>query len=315
MTKQLLSIVLPCYNEEKNIPLIYKALKKQIAKEKLDYELIFINDGSSDTTWAQIQNISKDDPKVRGISFSRNFGHNAALEAGLNASIGEVIVMMDADLQHPPELIHELLTKWREGFDVVNTVRERSENLKFTKRLTSKWFYKILNNMSDLELREGEADYRLVSRQVLEKINSLSETPKFYRGLINWIGYSVAHVTYKAPARLHGESSYTLKKMLELARLGLTSFSMKPLKLIIAIGLALVLGAFFSLIAMIVIKFGFNSQYFSNNAILVMFLVFITGILATFQGIVAVYLVDIFNAAKNRPSYIVMEEINGKKLN
>lgn len=313
MSKQLLSIVLPSYNEEKNIRLVYGELLKYVKADGLDYELIFVNDGSYDDTWKQIKKLALTDKKVKGINFSRNFGHHAALEAGLAASIGDVIIMMDADLQHPPELIPKLIDKWREGFDVVNTVRLSTTNIGVVKKITSKAFYKILNEMSDLELRDGEADYRLVSRRALDSLNSLPETPKFYRGLINWIGYDVVYVPYTAQARMHGKSSYTMRKMVELARLGLTSFSMKPLKLIITIGLLLVIGAFLALAGMLIVKFGFNAQYFSNNAVLVMFLVFITGILATFQGIVAVYLVDIFNAAKNRPSYIVREITNDKE--
>lgn len=313
MSKQLLSVVMPSYNEEKNVPLMYKELLKYINLKEFDYELIFVNDGSKDDTWKQIKRIADKDRGVLGINFSRNFGHHAALEAGLTACKGDIVIMMDADLQHPPELIPELIAKWREGFDIVNTVRLSTDDASVIKMVTSKAFYKVLNGISDLELHDGEADYRLLTRRALDNLNALPETPKFYRGLINWIGYEVARVPYTAQARMHGKSSFTLKKMIELARLGLTSFSMKPLKLIITIGLLLVVGAFMALVTMLIVKFGFNSGYFSNNAILVMFLVFITGILATFQGIVAVYLVDIFNAAKNRPSYIVRETANGKK--
>jgi dolichol-phosphate mannosyltransferase len=307
MNKVLLSVVLPSYNEEKNIPLIYKELLKYIDTKSLSYELLFVNDGSKDGTWSQIKKISGKDPNVKGINFSRNFGHHAALEAGLKEAKGDIVIMMDSDLQHPPSLIPKLVEKWLQGFDVVNTVRLTTEDSSFMKNITSKVFYKILNNLSDLDLKDGEADYRLISRRALDSLNALPETPKFYRGLINWIGYDVCRVEYSAQARQHGKSSYTFKKMIELARLGLTSFSMKPLKLIIITGVLLVLGAFFSLIAMLVIKFGFSPNYFSNNAILVMFLVLITGVLTTFQGIVAVYLVDIFNAAKGRPSYIIRE--------
>lgn len=310
MSKEVVSVVLPSFNEEKNIHIVYDELLKSIKGLKLDYEFIFVNDGSKDRTWVEIKKLSEKDPKVRGINFSRNFGHHAALEAGLRASRGDVVIMMDADLQHPPALIPELIAKWREGYDIVNTVRLMTEDIGFGKKLSSKLFYKVLNNVSDLELHDGEADYRLVSRRALDTLNALPESPKFYRGLINWIGYDVARVEYVAQARVHGKSSYTFKKMLELARLGLTSFSMKPLKLIIAIGLMLVGLAFLTLICMLFVKFGLRSEYFSNNAILVMFLVFVTGILTTFQGIVAVYLVDIFNEAKGRPAYIIRDEVN-----
>jgi dolichol-phosphate mannosyltransferase len=310
MPKQLLTVVLPSYNEEKNVSLVYQELLRYIDTKQFTYEFIFVNDGSRDDTWLEIVKLTKKDKNVKGLNFSRNFGHHAALEAGLQAATGDAIIMMDADLQHPPSLIPRLIEKWQEGYDVVNTVRLTTENAGFMKNFTSTFFYKVLNSLSDLKLRDGEADYRLMSRRALDSLNALPETPKFYRGLINWIGYDVYRVEFKAQARQHGKSSYTLKKMLELARLGLTSFSMKPLKLIISVGLALMGIAFTALIVMLIVKFGFNSDYFSNNAILVMFLVLVTGFLTTSQGIVAVYLVDIFDASKGRPNYIVKESLN-----
>jgi len=313
MKKKLLSIVLPSFNEEKNIKLMYKELLRYIDIKAFDYEIIFVNDGSSDNTWGEITKLSKKDTHVRGINFSRNFGHHAALEAGLQQAKGDAVIMMDGDLQHPPALIPQLIARWESGSDIVNTVRLSTEGTGVLKNLTSSIFYKVLNNLSSLQLRSGESDFRLMSRTALDSLNALPESPKFYRGLINWIGYDVDRIEYEANARVHGKSSYTLKKMLELARLGLTSFSMKPLKLIITIGLLLVSTSLLALIAMVIVKFGFHSEYFSNNAILVMFLIFVTGLLTTFQGIVAVYLVDIFDAAKGRPTYIVREEVGRVK--
>jgi len=313
MNKKLLSVVLPSYNEEANIPLVYEELIKYIDTKSFDYELIFVNDGSRDDTWSVIESLSIKDLKVRGINFSRNFGHHAALEAGLLATQGDVIIMMDADLQHPPKLIPELVKEWQGGSDIVNTMRLSTENVSFIKKFTSKMFYKVLNALSDLELKDGESDFRLLSRRALDSLNALPESPKFYRGLINWIGYNVSHVEFSAQARIHGSSSYTFKKMIELARLGLTSFSMKPLKLIFGVGITVVTSSLLAIVVMLIVKFGLRSEYFSNNAILVMFLIFITGILTTFQGVVAVYLVDIFNAAKNRPTFIVKDNANGKK--
>lgn len=310
MPKQLLTVVLPSYNEEKNVSLVYQELLRYVDTKQFTYEFIFVNDGSRDGTWAEITKLTRKDKNVKGVNFSRNFGHHAALEAGLQVAKGDVVIMMDADLQHPPSLIPRLIEKWQEGYDVVNTVRLATESAGFVKNFTSTLFYKVLNSLSDLNLRDGEADYRLISRRALDSLNALPETPKFYRGLINWIGYDVYRVEFKAQARQHGKSSYTLKKMLELARLGLTSFSMKPLKLIISVGIALMGIAFAALIVMLAVKFGFNSDYFSNNAILVMFLVLVTGFLTTSQGIVAVYLVDIFDASKGRPTYIVRDTID-----
>ncbi|MEO5690813.1 MAG: glycosyltransferase family 2 protein [Candidatus Saccharimonadales bacterium] len=308
MPKKLLSIVLPSYNEERNVPLVYTEILKSIDTAKFQYEIIFINDGSSDDTWEVIKQLSIKDAHVRGINFSRNFGHAVALEAGLVNAKGDVIVMMDADLQHPPELIQQLIKKYDEGYDIVNTVRLSTEGAGILKKLTSKGFYKFINSISDLKLHDGEADYRLMSRKALNTLNSLRETPKFYRGLVNWIGYDVARVEYEAGNRMHGKSSYTLKKMLELARMGVTSFSLKPLKLIFTAGMLLATLSTLLLIAMLVIKFLINTELVSYNAILTVTLLLVTGILAIFQGVVALYLVDIFNATKGRPTYIIRED-------
>lgn len=311
--KKLLSIVIPSYNEEKNVPLVYKEIIKNIDAKKYSYELIFINDGSKDETWAAISRLSKKDSNVVGLNFSRNFGHHAALEAGLNKASGDIVIMMDGDLQHPPSLIPKLLKKYDEGFDIVNTVRLATEGVGAGKKISSRLFYSILNGISDLKLREGEADYRLVSRKALDALNALPETPKFYRGLVNWIGYDIARIDYIAPQRMHGASSYTFKKMLEFARIGLTSFSTRPLKWIIGFGAGVIGLSVISLVVMLVTKLFFIPDYFSNNAILVMFLVFITGVLATIQGIVAMYMVDIHSATKGRPTYIIKDDLGEEK--
>lgn len=312
MSKKLLSIVLPSYNEEANIPLVYNELLKHIDKKSFDYEIIFVNDGSVDNTWDEIEKLAKKNPLVKGINFSRNFGHHAALEAGLIAARGDIVVTMDSDLQHPPSLIPDLIEKWRNGADIVSTVRTHTVGVSFFKAVSSGLFYKMLNSLSELELKEGEADYRLLSRRALNSINSLSESPKFYRGIVNWVGFNTERVEYTANERIHGKSSYSLKKMIELARLGITSFSMKPLKLIFSVGIGTTLLSFFALVLMIIVKIVVNPDYFSNNAILVTFLILITGILTTFQGVIAVYLVDIFHAAKNRPTYIIKDSLNDK---
>ena len=307
MSKQILSVILPSYNEEKNIPLIYAELVKYIDTSRFNYELIFVNDGSSDKTWKQIEKVALKDSSVRGINFSRNFGHAVALEAGLLEAKGEVVIMMDTDLQHPPSLIPELIEKYDEGFDIVNTIRLSTEDTGIFKNISSKIFYGLMNGISDLELREGEADYRLISRRSLDTLNSLKESPKFYRGLVNWIGYDVARIDYKAGSRVHGKSSYTLKKMLELARMGITSFSLRPLKLIFTTGMFLSGFSLILLIALLVIKFFIDTSLVSYGAILTDVLLFATGIIITFQGVVALYLVDIFSATKARPTFIVRE--------
>ena len=307
--QKMLSVVVPCYNEEENIKNFYTELTKTLNKLDYDYEIIFVDDGSHDSTWNEIKNISGSD-SVKAVSLSRNFGHPAALEAGLNAAKGDAIVMMDADLQHPPTVIPSLIKKWEEGFEIVKTIRLQTEGASFFKKITSSLFYALLNTFSDLRLRDGEADFRLVDRSVLEIINKMPESPKFYRGLFNWVGFNTAEVEYKAANRTRGKSSFTLKKMVELARLGLTSFSMLPLKIIITIGLGLSSVSFLALLVMVYVKLFVSFVFFSNNIILLTFLIFVTGLLSTFQGIIAIYMVDVFDAAKGRPSYIVSKKVN-----
>lgn len=311
MKRKLISIVIPCYNESNNVDNFYKELTKTIKLLNYDFEIIFVNDGSKDSTWAKLKKLqSRGNSTVRAISFSRNFGHPAALQAGLESSTGDAIVMLDADLQHPPALIPGLINKWEEGYEIVKTIRTQTEGVSYFKRLTSSVFYLLINTFSDLKLRDGEADFRLVDRKVLDMINQMPETPKFYRGLFNWIGFKSTEIEYRAGSRTQGKSSFTVKKMVELARLGLTSFSMLPLKIIISIGVTLSVATFFALVVMTYVKLFISYTYFSNNAILLTVIIFITGILSTFQGIIAVYTVDIFNAAKGRPAYIVTEKSN-----
>lgn len=310
MAKEILSVILPSYNEEKNLPLVYKELRHYIDRKRFEYEIIFINDGSKDNTWAVIEELAEQDKSVRGINFSRNCGHAAALEAGLTHAQGDLIVMMDADLQHPPELIPKLIASYDKGHDIVNTVRLSTEDAGIFKKLSSKGFYWFINTVSELKLRDGEADFRLLSRRALDALNNLPETPKFYRGLVNWIGFDTDRIEFEARSRLHGKSSYTLKKMLELARMGVTSFSMKPLKIIFTIGMMLTIISFILLVGMLIIKFFVNTALISYNAILTDGLLLVTGILTIFQGVIALYLVDIFNTTKGRPTYIIKSEAN-----
>lgn len=312
-TKKLISIVIPSFNEEKNIRRVYHRILEQLDTKKYDYEVIFVNDGSKDNTWGEIVSLAKDDKCVQGVCFSRNFGHASALQAGLERATGDAAIMLDADLQQPPSLIPKLISLWEDNNDIVNTVRLSTDGTGWFKNLTSRLFYKLLNSISELELHEGEADFRLLDRKVLDVLNKMPESPKFYRGLVNWLGFNVVRVEYKAGARKYGKSSFTFKKMMEMARLGLTSFSMKPLKIIITIGILQSALSFIGLIVMVAVKLFVNFGYFSNNAILLVLMVFVTGLLATFQGIVAIYLVDIFHFAKGRPAFIIGEEVNGDK--
>jgi dolichol-phosphate mannosyltransferase len=307
--KKTVSIIIPVHNEEENIPLVYKETKKIISSLKYNFEIIFVNDGSSDSSWKQIKTLSGVDKNVKGINFSRNFGHPAALQAGLENALGDAVISMDGDLQHPPKIIKEMLVKWETGAQIVNTVRKSTEGASFFKKISAKLFYKIINSLSGIAINDGEADFRLIDKKVLKVINNLPESPKFYRGIVNWVGFEKAIINYDAPRRKYGNSSFTIKKMFELARIGLTSFSMKPLKLIISIGVILSTVSIIAILVMLYFKFFVSYNYFSTNVILSMLILFVAGMLTTFQGITSLYIIDIYNSSKGRPDYITIDTI------
>jgi dolichol-phosphate mannosyltransferase len=308
---QKISIVIPVYNEEKNLPLLYSRLIEIFkGKPQYDLELILVNDGSKDHSWTEIEKLAHADKRVRGINFSRNFGHQSALEAGLKMANGDATVMMDADLQHPPSVILELIEKWQEGYDIVNTKRLKTENESWLKKLTSKMFYKVINWISDIHIEPGSADFRLVNKKALNALNSLTEKDKFYRGLVNWIGFRSTFVSYTAHDRQYGVSSYSLGKMLSLAHIGITSFSMLPMKIIIAIGSLMFFGGSFLMVIMIYVRWFVNIGFFSGNAILTAFIILSNGLIIVTIGIISIYQINIFKETKDRPTYIVKDIIN-----
>ena len=232
----MLSIIIPAYNEESNIRPIHDKLSDVLSHIECSYEIIFINDGSTDKTDNSILEIIESDNNVKLISFSRNFGHMAALIAGYNYCKGDAAITMDCDLQHPPELIVDLLDSWSKGYDIVNTVREDINEKSFFKKMTSKYYYKLFSWFSDFPLEQGSADYRLVNRKVINEINELKEYEIFLRGMVQWFGFKSISIPYIANPRYSGNSKYNLRKMLHLAIDGITSFSIKPLKIVTVMG-------------------------------------------------------------------------------
>lgn len=224
-----ISVVIPVWNEAANVSVIHSELISVLTKLAYDYELIFVDDGSTDESLAIIKSLSKKSPQVFYTELSRNFGHQYALKAGLDLSNGDFVISMDCDLQHPPPVIVELIKKWEEGYDVVYTRRNDDKNLSWMKRKTSHYFYSLLNWMSDLKLENGTADFRLMSRSVLDAFKNLNESELFIRGLIKWAGFRQAAIDYHPNERYAGSSKYDFKKMLSFALRGITSFSVKRL--------------------------------------------------------------------------------------
>ena len=305
-----ISIVVPGFNEEANIPHLYRELVKELAKYE-DYELIFISDGSRDNTVNVLKELASKDSKVKYISFSRNFGHQNALKAGLDHASGDCVISMDADLQHPPELIGKLVEKWQEGFDVVYTIRINEKGISFFKKLTSKVFYKIINMLSNTPVQPGAADFRLLDKKVVEELRKMKENYLFIRGLVSWVGFSQTSIEFKPNERFSGTTKYSFRKMMHFATSGITSFSTKPLKISIYIGFIIALLAFLYGIYVLYSAF-FTNKVVPGWASVATSVLFIGGLQLIMIGIVGEYLGKLFVENKHRPNYII-EESNIKR--
>lgn len=301
-----ISIVIPAHNEENNVALIHQRIEEVFSRlDNYRFEIIFVNDGSRDQTQAKIEKLAENFQEVKFIEFSRNFGHQPAVKAGMDWSNGNAVISMDADLQHPPELIPEMIKKWEEGFDIVYTIRKYPKQISAFKRKTSSLYYKFLSKISDVNLREGGgSDFRLMDSSVVDVVRNMNESDIFLRGLSNWMGFKQTGIHFTAGERFSGESSYNLQKMMRFAFTGITAFSVKPLYL------AAYLGFIFSAIAVLgygiyVIHSFIVETEISGWASLIMTVVFFGGLQLIILGIIGIYLGKIFKQVKERPNYII----------
>lgn len=302
---RLISIVVPAFNEEEALPLFYNQLRDVLETLQESYEIIFVNDGSSDKTGEIIEDFAAKDPAVRTIHFSRNFGHQAALSAGLQKSQGDYTISMDADGQHPPKLIPEMIRLADSGYDIVLTQRIEPEGKSSFKKWSSETFYKILNKLSDTQTLPGGADFRLMNRESLNALIALPEFHRFLRGMVSWIGFRSVILPFEVPERIAGKTKYSLKKMIRLASDAVFSFSMIPLY----IGLSA--GALFFVLALIEVIYVLSFWISGNSSSLapgwssLMFMMLIIGaILMIIMGFIGVYIGYIFQEVKHRPVYI-----------
>jgi dolichol-phosphate mannosyltransferase len=302
-SSETISIVIPCYNEEGNIAMLHKSINNTLPEYNIEY--IFIDDNSNDKTLEIIEELSNTNTNVKYISFSRNFGHQSALRAGYEYSTGACVISMDADLQHPPEVLKLLIDKWNEGFDVVYTIRKDVENVSRFKKTTAFYFYKLINSLSDIEIKQGAADFRLLDRRIVDVlINDIAEYHLFYRGLISWIGYKQIGIEYIPNMRFSGKSKYSFLKMVSFALDGITSFSIKPLKIAILFGLLLaILSGFYGLYALFMAIFT-NETVKGWTSVLVSIL-FIGGINMILIGIIGEYVGKLYIQSKNRPYFLI----------
>ena len=305
------SLVVPMYYEEKVVNECYKRLTEVLKKiENYDYEIIFVNDGSKDKTLELLEEIAANDNNVKILSFARNFGHQCAVTAGLKHVSGDAVVIIDADLQDPPELIPDMLKLWEEGNQVIYGKRKTRDGESAFKLLTAKMFYKTLNALSDVDIPKDTGDFRLVDREVVEVINSLPEHNKFLRGLWSWVGFKQIPYEYERKERFAGETKYPLKKMLKLASDGIISFSTKPLKFVGALGMtSIAISVFIMIYAIISFVFKLNNLAPGWTSLMVA-ITFFAGVQLLSIWIISEYIARIYDESKNRPQYIIEKKIN-----
>ncbi|MGG0327521.1 glycosyltransferase family 2 protein [Priestia megaterium] len=301
------SIVVPVYNEEEVIHETYRRLTEVMRSTKEAYELLFVNDGSKDRTAEIIKEYSEQDPAVVLLDFARNFGHQIAITAGMDYARGEAVVVIDADLQDPPELILEMIEKWKQGFDVVYAKRTKRKGETYFKKQTAAMFYRFLRAMTDIDIPLDTGDFRLLDRKVCDQMNSIQEKNRFVRGLVSWVGFKQIAVEYERDERLAGDSKYPLKKMLKLSMDGITSFSYKPLKLASYAGVTLSGIGFIYLLVVMYLKL-FTDSTITGWSSLIVIQLFFSGIILIILGMIGEYIGRIYDETKNRPLYIVREK-------
>lgn len=305
MDTKKISVVVPCFNEEESLATFNKTLL-QFLPGSYDYEVIYVNDGSRDNTFQVILNLAKENQNIKYISFSRNFGHQNALKAGYDFASGDCAISLDADLQHPPAVIPELIAKWEEGFEIVNTIRADHDSISYTKKISSGIFYQIMRKLSDVNIENGMADFRLMDKKVLKQLKLFSENYLFFRGIIPWMGFRQTIVPFKANERFAGTTKYTFKKMLKFATSGVTSFSVKPLRLSIYLGFVFAFLAFlYGLYA--TYAFLFTDQAVTGWTSVILSVLFVGGINLLMLGIIGEYLGKLFIENKRRPNYLISE--------
>jgi glycosyltransferase involved in cell wall biosynthesis len=305
-----LSVVVPVYNEEANIPELHRRLAAVLERSVESYEVVFVDDGSRDRSWALIAELASRDAHVRGISFSRNFGHQMAFAAGLDHARGRAVVIMDADLQDPPELIPELLARWREGYEVVYAVRTGREGETRFKKATAALFYRIMQRITQVTIPVDTGDFRLMGPLALAAFRRLPERHRFTRGLVAWLGFRQTGVPYVRAARHAGQTNYPLRKMLRFAVDGITSFSHVPLQLATWLGFVISLLAFAYIVVVLVLKFvGISWPGYTS---LMAAILFLGGVQLVMIGLLGEYLGRVYDEVKRRPLYVIGETVGSE---
>ena len=305
--RMLLSVVVPCYNEQEVIGETVRQLQEFCsAVDDLDVELLFVDDGSRDDTRKLLRGFAKADPRIKVVGFARNFGHQVAVTAGIDAARGDAVVLIDADLQDPPAVVHQMIAKWREGYDVVYGTRTERAGESAFKIATARAFYRLLNRLSDVPIPLDTGDFRLMSRAVVDTLRAMPERDRFVRGMVSWVGFRQVALPYRRAERFAGETKYPLRKMLRFATDGILSFSTKPLQLSVAMGMVSALLALVGIVYALSLRL-FTSIWVEGWTALMIAVLFIGGVQLISIGILGEYIGRIYNEIKRRPLYVVEE--------
>lgn len=307
--KPLISVVSACFNEEANVGKLYERVRDVLQAEGQPFELIFVDDGSRDGTFAELCRLRLEDPRVRVVRLVRNFGHQPALTAGLRLARGEAVVTMDADLQHPPEVIPQLIHAWHQDVDVVYAIRDGSAQTGIFKSLTSSLFYWLIRRISDMDLPTNAADFRLMSRRVVDIINALPERSRLLRGLVHWTGYPFATISYREEQRYTGTSKYSVRRMLGLCVDSITSFSTLPLRLSTIVGFISATAAAMYAVGAIAVRLFVPQFAVEGWASVLVSVLFLGGAQLLALGLIGEYIGRIFEEAKQRPLFLVRDQL------
>ena len=305
--KPVFSIVVPMYNEEETLPVLYERISEVMNSTGENWEFVMVDDGSRDRTPSMMRELAEKDKRVRPVIFARNFGQQSAVKAGLDYTRGDAVVVIDADLQDPPEVILELIEKWREGYEVVYAQRTVREGETFFKKLTASMFYRVINRITDIELPLDTGFFRLLDRKVVDELNKLTEHHRFFRGISIWVGYKQIAVPYRRAARFAGETKYPLRKMLKLAMTAITGFSFFPLQAATYLGF-ISSGISIIVIPIVIVMRLMGNQAFLGQASTLIAVLFLGGVQLIFLGILGEYIGRIYDEVRGRPLYIVREE-------
>ncbi|MHC1746413.1 MAG: glycosyltransferase family 2 protein [Negativicutes bacterium] len=305
---KFISIVVPVFNEQDNLDVFYQEVCRHMGKLSYQFELVFVDDGSSDATPLILDRLAAKDHRVRAFILARNFGHQVALTCGLDHAGGDAVITMDGDMQHPPELLPVILEKWEEGYEVVKTVRLRTEGVSFFKKFTSNMFYKLINAMSNVHITEGGSDFRLLDKKVVLSFRRFKEKARFIRGMVDAIGYRQTTLEFTALRRYAGQSKYSVAKMLHFALDGITAYSRMPLRFAFYSGIVFSLISFGLTLHVLFIKF-FTNEAVPGWATISASILFLGGLQLLGVGIVGEYVGRIFDEVKQRPLYLVRDEL------